>query len=94
MTQQKIDIVQLRKNLEEMDAEYKPRLKGLKLVFGDPDMLQLRDSMEILAGMEREMKVKLDHMKVAQKLSEEIIAKKRSIIWLIGEIEKKQNANT
>lgn len=89
---EKIDIGAIKKSLEEMDIQYQPRVRALKMVFGDPQTIHLLEVLKELALMEKEMERKLYLAMGGQKLSEDIIAKKKNVLWLIDQIEEKQHA--
>lgn len=90
----KIDLQQIKANLAAADAEYQPLLKTFKPVFGDPQQIRLLDEMKQLDKLEKEMAVKLEHSKLAFALHEDVVQKKKGIIWLMKEITKKQNGST
>lgn len=91
MKKNRIDLGQIKENLAAIDREYKPLVASFKPVFGDPEQIRLLKDMSELDKMEREMEVKLEHSKMAFALHEDIVQKKRGIIWLMKEITKKQN---
>lgn len=73
----------------KLDRDIRIALRGFIPVFGDTKHLAIVKTRGKIIGMEKDLKEKKEAQKGGQKLSEELLSAKRSLLWQLEQLKKK-----